>query len=142
MRGSARDVASSVSRFNTLNTPNQTERPCILSDKGGNWETLVLSLCFPPSLLRQGRRVCGMERRAVVGCRMRVLGDAGGSMEPQTTTAQAKSAVDARMTSTLRRAAHGTCHCAPRAIDEVLHRTGARGGAAWFSAARIGGSGP
>ena len=53
MRGSARDVASSLTR---LNTTNQTEPPCILSYMGGNWETPVLSLCVSPlpSLARVG----------------------------------------------------------------------------------------
>ena len=45
MRGSARDVASSLTR---LNTTNQSEPPYILSYKGGNRETPVLSLCVSP----------------------------------------------------------------------------------------------
>ena len=49
-------------------------------------------------------------------------------MAPQATTAHAKSAVDARMTSTTPPRGPWARHRALRTIDEVLHRTGARGG--------------
>ena len=140
MRGSARDVASSLTR---LNTTNQTEPPYILSYKGGNRETPVLSLCVSPlpSLARVGGCAVWSAARssAIVGVLQAQRGLSDITDNYCASRIGRASADDLHHSAAWPMMAR---HRAPCANDEVLHRTGPSAEVAGFSAPLLVESGP